>query len=72
MASMGPRFHERGNAAEVESLAAENRALQWGRAFTNAEIHPLRYGWPEDIESFNGAALSQTRKFDYEAVIQMY
>ena len=39
-ASMGPRSHERGNAApELQSAIVAN-GLQWGRVLTNAETAP--------------------------------
>ncbi len=61
-ASMGPRFHKRGNR-KCRTGGNGSQALQWGRAFTNAEIEIVR-GHPPTERGFNGAALSRTRKSD--------
>ena len=57
-ASMGPRSHERGNAAAILGTKGAADMLQWGRVLMNAEtprVYPyaLRCGC-----RFNGAAFS--------------
>ncbi len=41
-ASMGPRFHERGNMRDFLREYFKSHRLQWGRAFTNAEMSWMR------------------------------
>ncbi len=45
-ASMGPRFHKRGNGAGWTLGGLHMKRLQWGRAFTNAEIPAPRMRSP--------------------------
>ena len=60
-ASMGPRFFNRGNTAQVDAWTVPMR-LQWGRGFSTAEIRRWRSTCAHRSDAFNGAAVFQPRK----------
>jgi len=66
-ASMGPRFFKRGNKPLVP-LVPYKTTLQWGRAFSSAEIAHAKLS-PYLSCSFNGAALFQARKWAPQATV---
>ncbi len=60
---MGPRFFKRGNLLSWLHQAETIGSLQWGRAFSSAEITQLFSKNGMNLFCFNGAALFQARKY---------
>jgi len=65
LTSMGPRLFRRGNSMGFCWDTSKHRTLQWGHAFSDVEIWPLRAG-PGPRSYFNGATPFQTWKFIME------